>query len=108
MKKQKEISLYTRADIQTRYTLENILGKEYLELEENVAEIDENMENLVAYIGRDLTEYEECRILEIVDEYTPKDKDGNYSEDLFSFEKAWRIYLENKEADWENILISKK
>ncbi len=106
MKKQKEISLYTRADIQTRYTLENILGKEYLELEENVAEIDENMENLVAYIGRDLTVYEECRVLEIVDEYTPKDKDGNYSEDLIPFDQAWKIFQTKKEEGWKKFLAS--
>lgn len=54
--------------------------------------IDENLEDLSYSLGRDLSDKEQDAILTIVDEYTPKDDDGNYSGNLIPFEKAWDIY----------------
>jgi hypothetical protein len=43
-------------------------------------------------LGRELTENEQIAILDIVDEYTPKDKDGNYLCHLLPFDYAWKVY----------------
>jgi hypothetical protein len=58
----------------------------------NERTIDENLEDLSYGLGRDLSDREEAAILDIVDEYTPKDDDGNYSGKLIPFEKAWEIF----------------
>lgn len=59
---------------------------------ENVGEIDERLEDLSVTLGRDITEDEEEAILDIVDDYTPKDEDGNYEGALLPFDKAYEIY----------------
>lgn len=58
----------------------------------NLDSIESRMESLTDFLGRDLTETEENAILDIVDDYTPKDDDGNYAGELMSFGKAWQIY----------------
>ena len=58
----------------------------------NVAVIDENFEDLSAYVGRNLTEKEQSAILDIVDDYTAKDAKGNYQGAIMPFDKAWEIY----------------
>ena len=50
-----------------------------------------------------MTEEEEIAILEIVDEYTPKDKDGDYLVSLLPFEYAWEIY-ENKNEELDEFI----
>lgn len=62
------------------------------QIESNVETIDENFESLSDYVGRDLTAKEQSAILDIVDDYTPKDSDGNYQGAIMSFDKAWEIY----------------
>lgn len=61
-------------------------------LSSNERLIDDRLEDLSALLGRDLTEKEESAVLDIVDEYTPKDEYGNYAGDTIPFEKAWEIY----------------
>lgn len=61
-------------------------------IESNIETIDDGLEQLEAYVGRDLSEKEQSNILDIVDEFTPKDEDGNYLGSPISFEKAWEIY----------------
>lgn len=61
-------------------------------IEENVSVIDQNLEALSALVGRDLTEKEQSALLDIVDNYTAKDDDGNYLGAIMPFEKAWEIY----------------
>lgn len=58
----------------------------------NVATIDDNFEDLSAYVGRNLTEKEQSSILDIVDNYTAKDEEGNYQGAIMPFDKAWEIY----------------
>jgi hypothetical protein len=57
----------------------------------NVAKIDESFEDLSAFIGRDLTSKEQSQILDIVDDYTAKDDNGNYQGAIMPFDKAWKI-----------------
>ncbi len=61
-------------------------------IEGNVAIIDEQFLELQDLIGRELSEDEQSAILDIVDEYTPKDKDGNFLCSLLPFDYAWEIY----------------
>lgn len=66
---------------------------EVRQVNENVSDIDSRLEDLSASIvGRDLTDNEQAALLEIVDDYTPKDRDGNYAGELLPFDKAWEIY----------------
>lgn len=58
----------------------------------NVVTIDENFDYLSDVIGRDLTAKEQSAILDIVDDYTAKDSDGNYLGEIMPFDKAWEIY----------------
>lgn len=60
--------------------------------EHNVGSIDNNLESLTDFVGRTLTEKEESAVLDIVDDFTPKDKYGDYAGPLIPFEKAWEIY----------------
>lgn len=61
-------------------------------LDSNVAMIDESFDFLSETIGRDLTAKEQSAILDIVDDYTAKDADGNYQGAIMPFDKAWEIY----------------
>lgn len=58
----------------------------------NLNVIDQNFESLSAFVGRDLSEKEQSAVLDIVDNYTPKDADGNYQGAIMDFDKAWEIY----------------
>jgi len=59
---------------------------------ENVEMIDNHFEALGDFVGRKVTDKEQSSILDIVDEYTPKDKDGNYAGQMLPFDKAWEVY----------------
>jgi hypothetical protein len=84
---------YTLADILQRYTLDDLFREqEVLRVKDNVAIIDELLEDLEAEIGRKLSEDETSAVLDIVDEYTPKDNKGNYLVELLPFDYAWEIY----------------
>lgn len=72
--------------------LKNHITKEDLSIEENIAIIDNRFLELESFVGRSLTEYEQSEILDIVDQYTPKDKDDNYLCSLLPFDYAWEIY----------------
>lgn len=75
--------------------LEAVRNERYEEAkrtDQNVETIDNHFEDLSAFVGRDLTEKEQSAILDIVDDYTPKDRDGNYASELLPFDKAWEIY----------------
>lgn len=61
-------------------------------INENVATIDDNFEDLSAFVGRNLTAKEQSAILDIVDDYTAKDSEGNYQGAIMPFDKAWEIY----------------
>ena len=82
--------------------IEAVKNERYQEverIESNVEILDNNFETLSEYVGRDLTEKEQSAILDIVDEFTPKDRDGNYAGDIIPFDKAWEIYELKQERD---------
>lgn len=89
---------YTLTDIIKKYTFSDWLDEqESLRVNENIGIIDKHLSGLCDYLGRLLTEEETNDILDIVDEYTPKDKDGDYLGPLLPFEYAWEIYKIQKE-----------
>ncbi len=86
-----------RAEDRALRSIEEARTNETKSLQRNEEVIDNNLEDLESYVGRRLSEKEQSGILEIVDEYTPKDEDGNYSGDLLPFDKAFEIYeLKNR------------
>lgn len=60
--------------------------------QENLNTIDTHLEALTEYVGRELTESEQSSVLDIVNEFTPQDEEGNYLGALLPFDKAWDIY----------------
>lgn len=68
------------------------IQQENLIEQRNVETIDSNLEALSDALGRGLTQKEESALLDIVDDFTPKDRDGNYIGATIPFEKAWEIY----------------
>jgi len=76
---------------EARETVETREVSETKRIEANEQTIDERLEDLSSYLGRNITQKEEDSLLGIVDEYTPKDENGNYLGDTISFDKAWNI-----------------
>jgi hypothetical protein len=89
-KKPKKIKL---EDVIQKYTLDDVVeSEEYKEeMEQAENEIEQHLELLQAYIGRELVEIERRAVLDIVGEYSTKDDDG-YIVLYFSFIQAWKIY----------------
>src|ERR1035437_7857154 len=89
---------YKLEDFLPKNTFDNIFRElEDIRIEKNVDKINDNFEDLAEYLGGELTEYEESAILDIIDEFTPKDSDGNYVAGLIPFEYAWEIYEAKRE-----------
>lgn len=82
--------------------LEAVRNEKYEEVqrtEKNLETLDDHLEQVSAVAGRDLTAKEESKILDIIDEYTPKGEGGTYAGAMLSPDKAWRIYeLETQAA----------
>lgn len=73
--------------------------REQQTFQSNLATIDDGLEALSEYLGRPISEAEQSDLLDIVDEYTPKDDIGNYLGAPISFDKAWDIYeMKSKNA----------
>lgn len=81
--------------------IEAVRAEKYQEaerIENNIATIDEEFELLSDYLGRTITEKEQEAILDIVDDYTPKDQEGNYAGAIMPLEKAYEIYELKQQA----------
>ena len=91
-KKPKKIKL---EDVIEKLTLDDVFeSEEYKEqMKRADEEIDQHLEQLHQYIGRELIKIERRAIIEIVDEFSTKDDEG-YIVLYFSFIQAWKIYLQ--------------
>lgn len=89
---QRQAIMEDRAERKALEAVRNERQQESRALERNEQTIDTRLEALSETIGRNLTEAEELSLLEIVDDYTPKDDEGNYLGDTLSFDKAWEIH----------------
>ena len=61
-------------------------------LESNLESIESSLSDFSESLGRKLSETEENAILDIQDEFTQKDSEGNYIAPLLSPEKAFEVY----------------
>lgn len=61
-------------------------------VQENLQVIEQELTSFSDTLGRKLTEGEENAILNIQDEFTPKDEDGRYLSKLLSPDKAFEIH----------------
>ena len=73
------------------------------EYEEACEEVVERFQDLEEYIGRELTQPERSRIIDIARKYSPKDKNGEITTfyTLLPFEHAWKIYETEREDNWD-------
>ena len=100
MEKRKQVQKQKLSDILFKYSFDNVTSEqEELRVEKNLAEIDNKFEDLEEYVGRELTEDEKSNILDIVDEHTPKNKDGTFLTEILPFDYAWRIYVAKKDIE---------
>lgn len=60
--------------------------------------IEDHLDSVSAIAGRDLSKKEQDAILDILDEYTPKDAEGNIAGALISPDKAWEIFELKEQA----------
>ncbi len=89
---------YTLSDVLPRPTLDDVIA--FDDDDEAVAfwerEIDRLFERFYTKLGRRLTEEEYLGVLNIVEELSPKDPEGEICGPYFSFDYAWRIYQDRK------------
>jgi len=90
--------LIERAKKEATNAVEQKLLREKQLEETNLSKIDDHLELVSAAAGRELTETEESIVLDIIDEFTPKNEDGSYVGTMISPEKAWEIYELKREA----------
>ena len=88
----------TLGDILPKPTLDDVIERQECECEQCRAEmkqaedeIDQHLDQLQEYIGRELVEIERRAVLDIVEKNSTKDEDGNIVL-YFSFIQAWKIY----------------
>jgi len=93
-KKPKKIKL---EDVIQKYTLDDVVeSEEYKEAVEKAEdEIDQHLDRLQGYIGRELVKIERQAVLNIVDEFSTKDDEG-YIILYSSFIQAWKIYQQRR------------
>lgn len=92
IQQQRETEIERRAYEAGQRGAQELKQIENARVNENLSMIDENFEDLSALVGRNLTEKEQSSVLDIVDNYTPKDDEGNYLGAIMTFDKAWEIY----------------
>lgn len=54
--------------------------------------IDDNLDSLESSLGKVLSDDEKADILDVVDQYTPQDEDGNFLGEPIDLDKAYEIY----------------
>ncbi len=92
LQQQREEALAQRYRDEALEAVRNQKYEEAERTEKNLETLDDHLEQVSAVAGRDLTEKEESAILDIIDDYTPKGADGNYSGAMLSPDKAWELY----------------
>lgn len=81
-----------RAEQRALETIEQRQYQEQSKIATNLDTIDNRLDALADALGRDLSENEQIAILDIIDDYTPKDSSGKYAGELLPFDKAYEIY----------------
>lgn len=89
---QRIIAIEERAETRAIEALEQRQYQQQVKIATNLDTIDNRLDALSDVLGRDLSESEQVAVLDIIDDYTPKDNNGNYAGELLPFDKAWDIY----------------
>lgn len=89
---QREDALMARAEERAFQRLQGAREEEQAATRQNLETIDEHLEIVSEIAGRELTETEQSRILDIIDEGTAKDDDGNYLGAIMPPQMAWKVY----------------
>lgn len=84
-------SIEERATQRAMEAIERRSSQEREGYRENLSVLDQNLEEAAEILGRDLSSEEEIALLEIQDDYSPKDREGNITA-LIPVEKAVEIY----------------
>jgi hypothetical protein len=92
IQQQREDELEQRAYEAGQRGAQELETKQREKINSNLNTIDDHFDNLYDFVGRELTAKEQSAILDIVDDYTAKDENGNYQGALMPFDKAWEIY----------------
>ncbi len=98
VEQQRQERIFKEAEERSIKAVESRRLQEDERLDENLGELDNRLDRLSQSVGRDLTEKEQSSILDIIDEFTPKDEDDNYQGAILSEEKAWEIYQMRQKA----------
>jgi len=105
-------SLERMREESTNRILEDIDKRQFekqRETERNVEAIDNSLKEFQSEKGVRFTEADESSILDIQDEWTPKDDNGNYIAPLISVEKAYEILtLRQNSAKTDKIIARRK
>lgn len=88
---QRVAAIEERATQRAMDAMERRSSQEQETLRDNLGELDQHLEEASELLGRDLTSDEELALLEIQDDYSPKDRNGNITA-LIPIEKAVDIW----------------
>ena len=88
---------FTLEEILPKYTLDDVIETEADEegMKQADTEIDHHLDLLQEYVGRELVASERRAVFDIVEEYSPKDEEGNITL-YFSFIQAWKIHEQRR------------
>ncbi len=92
VQKQLNAQILEQARQEARESLRDERTAELEREEGNLNRIDEGFDELTDIVGRKLSEAEQSAVLDIIDDYTPKDRNGDYAGEILPFDKAWEIY----------------
>jgi len=105
MKKRKQIHRIKFASILSRQNLNKVSPyEEDILVEKYCEEIDERLEDLEEFLGREITNAERKGMLNVVDKYTPRDKNGEVLASYLPFEYAWEIYELERDEKFKKFL----
>lgn len=92
IQKESEARILAQAEEKAFKRLQESQQQEQIAYRDNLKTLDENLEMISDIAGHPLTEDEQSKVLEIIDEYTAKDEDGNYAGAILPPDKAWELY----------------
>lgn len=103
IEKERVQEFYEKAEKRALDAVRSERESESRALSQNENLIDLRLDELSEFVGRPMNPQEEDAVLQLVDEFTPKDQYGNYIKGaLFPFEKAWRIYeMQREQASYK-------
>lgn len=88
----RDAEVEARAERKALEAVQNVQRREQESYRENLDTLDDYLETVSDIAGRELTEDEETKVWNILDEYTAKDEDGKYLGAILPPDKAWELF----------------